>query len=307
MNINRHLKQFILIAAIFAVHAAAQAAGTSVTIAVTGDIKDRATAKMVSDVIVADASVQAVLLVGDTYNGSGATLEKYQTLYAGTYDRLWDRLFPCPGNHDVNKELKPLYAAYTAFWKEKAHAPGMYYSFDLGGWHFISLDSVSFNDEKNVAANPQLQWLKNDLAARPGVPVVAFWHYPLFSTASHGGSKKMKPFWDAIYAHGPALVFGGHNHVYERFEPLDPDGKKCAPSRGIHQFVIGPGGAKARGIKQADGKSPSTVVFHGDAQHVGFFTLAPDGGYQFAIKAVDKDGNVSEADTGTGSLKEKTK
>ncbi len=303
VNLRLAFAPLMSLAALFAAQPT-PAAESSITIAVTGDIKQWPITKAVSDIILADASVRAVLLVGDTMNTSGATLEKCKAVYTGTYDRLVDRIYPCPGNHDVNKELDSPYTAYIAFWKERAHAPELYYSFDLGGWHFISLDSMTFLYGKDDAANAkQLEWLKKDLAAHPGVPVVAFWHVPAYSSARHGGNDELKKhFCRTIYAHGPALVFSGHTHVYERFGPVGPDGEQAPPERGLHHFVISPGGSKRGKGQKEDAKPPLPVVFHGDAQHVGFFTLSPDGGYRFAIKAIDESGKVSEIDSGVGKL-----
>lgn len=111
----------------------------------------------------------------------------------------------------------------------------------------------------------------------------------------------MKRFWDIIYAHGPALVFNGHTHVYERYEPMDPAGNKCPAARGIQQFIISPGGSKSGG-KQRENARTLPAVYSGDAQHVGFFSLWPDGRYRFVIRAVDKDNRVSEIDSGGGRL-----
>ena len=279
---------------------AAAGSTSSVMVAITGDIAGKSTCKAVSDAILAEASVKAVLLVGDTCNMTPAPLDKYEETYKDTFDRFKDRLYPAPGNHD--KLSSPPFSAYSAFWKAAAHAPEKYYSFELGGWHVVSLDSVTFNDDKAAAAK-QLEWLKKDLAAHPAAPVIAYWHYPFFSSAKHCGDHHMKPLWTAIYEHGPALVFAGHNHVYERFEPMDPEGQKSPPTKGIQEFVIGPGGANPTKAQKADAKPPLPAVFHGDAQHVGFFTLSPDGQYRFVIKAIAKDGKTVEVDSGSGSLK----
>ena len=270
-----------------------------VTIAVTGDIVAGTACKEVSDAILADKRVKAVILVGDTCNMATTPLEKYEAIYKGTYDRFMERIYPCPGNHD--QQSSPPFSGYIAFWKEKAHAPELYYSFDLGGWHFVSLDSVTYCGGKEAAAK-QLEWLKKDLAAKPGVPVVAFWHYPFVATARHYGEKKMKPVWEALYAHGPALVFCGHNHVYERFDPIDSEANNVAPQKGITEFEIGPGGAYATKEQIADAL-PRPVIFHGGAQHVGFFTLSPDGRYRFTVSSVGKGGKLAEVDSGVGKIK----
>jgi hypothetical protein len=274
------------------------AAAEGVTIAVTGDIYTPE-AKVVSDVILAQKPLDAVLLVGDTCNGKTSPLEKYKEVHKGTYDRFMALIRPAPGNHD--KLSTPPFSGYTAFWGRAAHAPELYYSFELGGWHIISLDSVSFHDTK-VNGPKQLAWLKADLAAHPKTPVIAYWHYPYFSRAKHLGDPQMKSVWQALEAHGPALVFCGHNHVYERFPPLDAEGAKVAEAKGVQEFVIGPGGASPIKAEAPDAPGPASAVFHGGAQHVGFFVLQPGGAFAFKVKSVSKTGETAVVDQGQGKL-----
>ncbi|MEI8191708.1 MAG: hypothetical protein WCI75_18495 [candidate division NC10 bacterium] len=177
----------------------------------------------------------------------------------------------------------------------------MYYSFDLDGWHIVSLDSVTF-EKGGPAADAQLDWLRGDLAAHPKEPVLAYWHYPLFSRVRHLGEPRMKPFWDAIYAHGPALVMNGHNHVYERYAPMDPEGRTVAEMRGIREFVISPGGAKPERRQSKEASGPPSKRFHGGASHVGFFVLERGGAYRYTIKAVTGKGAAEVVDSGAGDM-----
>jgi hypothetical protein len=274
------------------------AAEKGVTVAVTADLFTT-DAKVVSDVILAHPSVSAVLLAGDTDNAALTPLASYQELYKGTYDRFLAKIYPCPGNHD--RHSTPPFSAYCTFWGQAAHAPEMYYSFDLGGWHIVSLDSVTFaKDEPKASA--QLKWLKADLAAKPKAPTLVYWHYPLFSNANHCGTPKMKPLWDAIYAHGPAIVVNGHNHVYERFAPMDPEGKPVPETKGIQEFVICVGGAKPVDKESGKAKGPASAKFHGGTHHVGFFTLYADGGYVYAVESISGRGAQQVVDQGAGNL-----
>jgi acid phosphatase type 7 len=274
------------------------AAEKGVTVAVTADIFTT-DAKAVSDVILAHPSVAAVLLAGDTDNAALTPLESYQKLYEGTYDRFLAKIYPCPGNHD--RHSNPPFSAYCAFWGQAAHAPEMYYSFDLGGWHIVSLDSVTFAKDE-AKANAQLKWLKADLAAKPKAPTLVYWHYPLFSNANHCGTPKMKPLWDAIYAHGPAMVINGHNHVYERFAPMDSGGKRVPETEGIQEFVICVGGAKPVAKESDKAKGPASAKFHGGTHHVGFFTLHADGGYVYKVESITAKRVVEVVDQGAGNL-----
>ena len=319
----RFVVTLVLTAAFFSVTGfQVPAAGTDtqgVTIAVTGDITRDA--KPVSDMILAHSNVSAVLLVGDTINTGHAPLEEYQRTYQGTYGRFLSKIFPCPGNHDALSE--PPFIGYITFWGKAAHAPEMYYSFDLGRWHIISLDSQTFAKGGDAAA-VQLEWLKADLAASSNVPVLTYWHHPFFSRAvsrrplkpenagappkkpskaRRYGSALMKPFWDAIYAHGSALVMNGHDHLYQRYDPLDPEGNRVDETRGIQEFVIGPGGGGGILKEESDNASgPVPAKFHVGTAHVGFFTLQADGAYSYVIKSLTREGVTGVVDTGSGNL-----
>jgi 3',5'-cyclic AMP phosphodiesterase CpdA len=288
----------LIVALVLATAGTITAAAPGVTVAVTGDIYT-AEAKIVSDVILAHPALSAVLLAGDTCNASKTPIESYRELYRGTYDRFLAKIYPAPGNHDEHST--PPFSGYREFWGKAAHAPEMYYSFDLGGWHIVSLDSMTFL-EGGAPAAAQLAWLKRDLAAKPKVPVLAYWHHPYFSNAKHNGQPKVKPFWDALFAHGPTLVFGGHNHVYERFAPMTSDGKKVPEAQGVRQFVVGPGGAKPVDKESDKAKGPPSEKFHGGTHHVGFITLHADGGFAFTIQSITGKGATEVVDKGAGNL-----
>ena len=274
------------------------AADKGVTVAVTGDILNP-DVKVVSDAIMANPAVSAVLLAGDTSNDKLTPIGSYRKTYLGTYGRFLSKIYPCPGNHD--KLSDPAFSGYLEFWGKAAHGPEMYYSFDLGGWHIVSLDSVTFVDGGAKAA-AQLDWLKKDLSANPKAPTLVYWHYPYFSNAKHCGQPAMKPFWDAIYAHGPAIVINGHNHIYERFAPMDPDGKKAPETQGIQEFVVCPGGAKPVDSESEKANGPQSEKFQGGTQHVGFFTLFADGGFAYTIQGINGNGATKVVDKGAGNL-----
>jgi acid phosphatase type 7 len=272
--------------------------GAGITVAVTADVYTPG-AKLVSDVILARPAVNAVLLAGDTDNATSTRLSGYTKLYKDTFGRFLTNIYPAPGNHD--RYSTPPFTGYRTFWGAAAHGPEMYYSFDLGGWHFLSLDSVTYV-KGGAAATNQLHWVKADLAAHPKEPVLVFWHYPLFSTAKHLGNARMQSLWTAICDHGPALLITGHNHVYERFAPLDAEGKPAPENQGIQEFVVSPGGASPVSKQSSKAKGPAPVKFHGGASHVGFFTLHTDGGYTYTVIAVDKKGATTVVDSGAGNL-----
>jgi hypothetical protein len=117
------------------------------------------------------------------------------------------------------------------------HGEG-YYSFEVGGWHAVALNS-------NIAAGAgsgQAEWLRADLAASRARCTIAYWHHPLFTSGPNGDTPAMRELWRILYAAGAEIVLSAHDHMYERFALQDPDGR-ADPARGIRQFTVGTGGA----------------------------------------------------------------
>jgi hypothetical protein len=172
--------------------------------------------------------------------GDNAYLEGTAQQYRDCYDPFWGRqkfrTRPSPGNHEY---VSPGAAPYFAYFGALAGPTGLgYYSFDVGAWHAISLNS-------NVAvteSSAQGQWLRADLAASQAKCSIAYWHHPLFTSGPNGVNSEMREFWRMLYAAGVDIIVNGHDHLYERFAPQDPDGLPNA-ARGIRQFTVGTGGA----------------------------------------------------------------
>lgn len=164
-----------------------------------------------------------MLYLGDVY--PDGTQEDFEQNYRSVYGHMDKRTSPTPGNHDwENRE-----EAYDAYWKRRhGREIGPWYSFDLGGWEFLSLNS----EEPVEPGSPQHAWLRKELS-EPGDCRIAFWHSPRFSASSehHGDDPEMQPLWDALKGRAVA-VLSGHDHDMQRFKPVD----------GITQFVSGAGG-----------------------------------------------------------------
>jgi hypothetical protein len=175
-----------------------------------------------------------VLTLGDHTYPRGRP-DEYTACYGPTWGRFRDRTRPAPGNREYATANGAPYFAY--FGKQAA---GSYYSFDLGSWHLISLDS----NLKGPAFAAQLSWLRDDLARHPARCTLAYWHHPLYSSGGHGSIAKMHDAWDLLYKAGAEIVLSGHDHDYERFAPQDADGR-LDEANGMRQFVVGTGGAFA--------------------------------------------------------------
>ena len=175
-----------------------------------------------------------VFTLGDNAYPSG-TADQIRRCYAPTWGRHKGRTRPAPGNHDYGSKDAAPYFAY--FGENAGPANRGYYSYNLGAWHIISLNS-------ETAAGPssrQAGWLRADLAANPRTCTLAYWHTVIFSSgAVHGNNDKMKPIWDILASAGADVIVTAHEHMYERFAPQTSSGK--ADPNGIREFVVGTGG-----------------------------------------------------------------
>jgi phosphatidylinositol-3-phosphatase len=189
----------------------------------------------------------AVLLLGDNQYNSGL-LSEYTG--AGAYGATWGIfnpiVFPDPGNHEYT--ASPVAAGYFSYFSSALHgstASAPYYSFNLGTWHIISLDS-SCSDSgcsdvvRGETSSAQTAWLQSDLAAHPAACTLAYWHHPRFSGSWTNDSPGTGPLFSALYNAHADVVVSGHDHVYERYAQQDPTG--VATTAGVREFVAGTGG-----------------------------------------------------------------
>src|SRR5947209_4320879 len=165
--------------------------------------------------------------------------------YSGCYNPSWGRhkprTRPAPGNHEYHTAGA---AAYYGYFGALAGDSGKgYYSYTVGTWHIISLNSNSLM----APGSHQEQWLGADLAAHPARCTLAYWHHPRFSSGEHGPTTEMSDIWQLLYDRGAEVVLSGHDHEYERFAPQDGLGNPDA-ARGVRQFVVGTGGGELRQI-----------------------------------------------------------
>ncbi|MDX6647153.1 MAG: hypothetical protein QOK40_2880 [Miltoncostaeaceae bacterium] len=201
----------------------------------------------------------AVLTLGDLQY-EDATFNKF----LGSYDPTWGRLKsitrPAPGNHDY---LTTNGAGYYQYFGAAAGDPTKgYYSYDLGAWHLISLNSNCSPAGGCGVGSPQEKWLRADLAAHPAACTLAYWHHPRFSSGQHGSTASIQPLWQTLYDGNADVVLNGHDHDYERFAPQTPTGA-ADPARGIRQFVVGTGGKNhyAIGTPIANSESRNDATF----------------------------------------------
>ncbi len=209
-------------------------AGDVATCSGTGD---EATAALLDAVVASDPGA-TIFAAGDDAYESGTAAE-FAGCYAPSWGRHKARTRPVVGNHDY---LTAGAAGYFGYFGAAAGDPAEgYYSFDLGAWHVVVLNS-NCNEVGGCKADaPQGRWLTADLAAHPAACTLALWHHPRFTSAQSGIPPAMLPVWQSLYAAGADLVVNGHDHIYERFAPQDPVGA-ADPARGIREIVVGTGG-----------------------------------------------------------------
>jgi len=271
--------------------AAAPPSGDPVLVG-AGDIADcedlsgaAATAKIL------EATPGTVFTAGDDAYPSG-TKEQFDNCYDKTWGRAKSRTRPSPGNHEFHSGGA---APYFDYFGASAGDPKTgYYSYELGAWHIVVLNSECDKVGGCQTGSAEEKWLREDLGAHHNACTLAYWHKPLFSSgAKHGNDPEVKPFWQDLYSANADVVINGHDHDYERFAPQDPDGKSDG-ARGIREFVVGTGGKNHRPFARPEATSE---VRNADTFGVLKLTLHPTGyDWQFIPEA-----GKTFQDSGTGT------
>jgi hypothetical protein len=193
----------------------------------------------------------AVLALGDLQYEAGS-LSNFRQSYDDSWGRLKPQTRPVIGNHEGMAATAG--AGYCVYFGAAAHcnsnrrqAGAAFYSFDVGDWHVVVLNSNCDAAGGCDVGSAQYQWLQNDLAANPRACTLAAWHHPRWSSGLYGSNAFMQPIWQLLYVDGADLVLSGHSHDYERFAPIDAAGA-VDPADGMRSFVVGTGGANVTGL-----------------------------------------------------------
>jgi hypothetical protein len=193
---------------------------------------DEATADLI------DGLPGTVAMLGDSAYDAG-TPKEFADCYDPTWGRFKDRTRPAVGNHEY---LTAGASGYFDYFGAAAGESGKgYYSYELGAWHIVVLNSMCWEVGGCAEDDPQAEWLRADLAAHPALCTLAYWHFPRYSTGPHGNSDVVDHYWDELYGAGAEVLLTGHDHHYERFAPLDDQGREDM-DRGLREFVVGTGG-----------------------------------------------------------------
>lgn len=205
-----------------------------------------------------------VMTIGDNQYEHGE-LDEFRRSFALSWGHLKPIISPTPGNHEY-EDPRGGAAGYFDYFNGEGRrsgpagdrAAGGYYSYDVGGWHVVALNSECMTIPGGCGDNStQVQWLRRDLAAHPTRCTLAYFHGPLFTSGQFDNeAADVRPFWRALYAAGADVVLSGHDHVYERFAPQTPDGGLDG-AHGIREFTVGVGG---RGPHEFVGVLPNSEV-----------------------------------------------
>jgi hypothetical protein len=231
-----------------------------------GDIADCSRNEAEETAKLLDNIPGTVVTLGDNAYPNGTTTD-FNDCYEPTWGRHKAWTQPAVGDNEYNT---PGASPYFNYFGAAAGDPNKgYYSYDVGSWHIIVLNSNCSQIGGCGPNDPQGQWLQADLAANPSTCILAIHHEPLFS--SNGGDADLRDFWVPLYEAGADIVLSGHRHMYERFAQQNPDGV-ADPGRGIRQFVVGTGGAS---LSSLDGVAPNSQVRDDNTHGVLKLTLHP--------------------------------
>jgi hypothetical protein len=232
-------------------------------VAAAGDIATTPTSGEVTAKLLDILDPAAVLTLGDNAYTAG-TMSQFMNFYDPTWGRHNAKVKPAPGNHEYNSGG----TGYFDYFGPRAGPRGYgYYSYDVGGWHLIALNSNIARD----VGSAQETWLRNDLAANSTQCTLAYWHHPRWDLYTKGNDATQAALWNALYDNGADVVLDGHAHNYQRYSRLDKNGSRD-DARGIRQFTVGTGGAPH---SSSISLKPPAEVVNSDTFGVLKLTLRP--------------------------------
>ena len=215
----------------------------------------------------------AVVALGDLQYANGSMSD-----FLGSYDASWGALRsitrPVPGNHEYKSEDARGYFGYI-------DQDEPWYAWDAGEWRIYMLNSNC--DE--VDCDAEQEWLQTDLEDDPRQCSAIAMHHPRYSSGKHGSDESMADFWRIAYDQHVDLALAGHDHTYERFEPMDAEGNP-SPGRGLTSFVSGTGG---KSLYDEHDPETGSVYFQNTQFGVLDLTLAAD---RFSWRYMSLDGSV---------------
>jgi uncharacterized repeat protein (TIGR01451 family) len=198
-----------------------------------------------SDLLVGGGLAAVVALGDNQYECAG--FNAFRDAYDPSWGRVKSITRPAVGNHEYNasggtdcdttakaKGHFDYFNGRNNFSGPAGERTKAYYSYDIGAWHLIALNSMCNTVGGCGAGSQQEVWLRNDLASHPSSCTLAYWHHPDLPPSL--------PLWADLYAARADIVLNGHEHNYQRFAPQTDTIATYDPEAGIRKFVIGTGG-----------------------------------------------------------------
>jgi acid phosphatase type 7 len=269
-------------------------AGDAYVLLAAGDIAecgtqgDEATAE-----ILARFPAATIQTLGDNAYPKG-TSEDFNECYAPSWGRFKERTWAAAGNHDHS--TKDAQGHHDYFGSRAGPHDKYYYSYDLGSWHVVVLNGDCWRIGGCGLNDPQIEWLRRDLRAHPGSCTLAAAHRPPFSSGRYGDPKdtrRVGPIWQVLYEEGVDVFLTAHEHSYERFAPMNAQGRRD-DQRGVRLLVVGTGGGNLRQFR--DDPLPTTEIRNDDTWGVLKLTLRSSG-YDWEFLPVE---GRTFTDTGSG-------
>jgi hypothetical protein len=294
-----------------------------VTIAIVGDTAEkgrtshtRAVASLISG---HSPSVTSLFIAGDCvrYDGSGTLLSFFQKYWEpaseGNMGQFNNIVFPQLGNHEYLEDKAQGYFDYFAtrlaaiadlpsYHGDADTVDRGWYSVDMNGWHIVSLnancDEISGGCSTGGAEE---KWLSADLADHTGMPTIAIWHEPLWTCTTDGHSPEtdVLPLWAKLYDAHADFVFNGHNHLYQRYKPLNKASSGTEDqAAGITEIIVGTGGSSTYHACSSSQDTRVAKALDGDGSlGAMFFTMGSDGSYSWAFR-LKSDGSIFDSGSG---------
>jgi hypothetical protein len=269
--------------------ATALAAAADPVVAAAGDIacappatrtSSKCHHRATSDLLV-NGGYAAVLALGDQQYECGQ-LSAFQSVYGPTWGRVKGITHPAVGDNEYTGDgcSTSGAAGYFGYFGAAAtprqptckSACGGYYSYNLGTWHIVVLNTECGKPGVGgcSSSSPQGRWLAADLAANHSACTLAYWHRPRWKDKG-GTNGSSSYFVQALYNAGAEVILSGHEHLYERFAPQTPGG--AANSNGIRQFTVGTGGKSRQSL--ASSKPHNSQARQSSTYGVLSLTLRP--------------------------------
>ncbi|MES1244388.1 MAG: metallophosphoesterase [Acidobacteriota bacterium] len=201
-----------------------------------------------------------VFTAGDDAYKNG-TAAQFDNCYGGSWGAFKERTRPAPGNHEYGIYMFPKRnnaTPYFDYFGSSAGPAGLgYYSYDLGSWHIVSLNSMA-GQKGAPSMDAQRKWLEDDLGRNRKPCILAYWHHPRFSSGEHGNDPSVTPLWNVLLEHHADVILNGHDHHYEWFDLQDADANPT--SSGIREIIVGTGGGEERKIETVKKNSRKQVA-----------------------------------------------